>query len=178
MGKITVAEFLSLDGVMAAPTWTFPYWHEEIAQFKYAELVAGDGLLLGRKTYASFAQAWPRRAGVDDYADRMNQLPKHVVSTTLQCAPWQNSTIISGDVAAAIQHLKAQPGGNLLVFGSGELVAYLAARRLVDEYRLLIYPVVLGKGQRLFRAERTLKLKLMESQPFRSGVTALIYQPV
>lgn len=178
MGKLTVAEFLSLDGVMAAPTWTFPYWHTAIAHFKYAELVAGAALLLGRKTYEGFAQAWPARAGVDDYANRMNQLPKHVVSSTLRHAPWQNSTIINGDVAAAIQHLKAQPGGNLLVFGSGTLVTYLTAQRLVDEYRLLVYPVVLGKGQRLFGEGNNLRLKLIESHPFASGVTALIYQPM
>lgn len=163
---------------MAAPTWTYAYWHEEIARFKYAELLASDGLLLGRKTYASFAQAWPLRAGVDDYANRMNHLPKYVVSTTLQAAAWQNSTIINGDVRAAIQQLKAQPSCDLLVFGSGTLVAYLTAQRLVDEYRLLIYPVVLGKGQRLFRARCTFGLTLVDRQPFASGAIALIYQPV
>lgn len=178
MRKVTVTEFLSLDGVMEAPRWTLPYWTNELARFKHAELFASDAVLLGRKTYENFARAWPPRAGVDDYADRMNSLPKHVVSTTLQCASWQNSTIINGDIAAAIQQLKAQPGGNLLVFGSGVLVTYLTAQRLVDEYRLLIYPVVLGKGQRLFGGGSNLRLKLVESHPFGSGVIALIYQPV
>lgn len=176
MRKVTVAEFLSLDGVMAAPKWTIPYWNREIAQFKQAELFASDALLLGRKTYANFAQAWPARAGADDYADRMNSLPKHVVSTTLQRAAWQNTVLIRADVVAAICQLKAQPGGDILVFGSGQLVTYLTQQHLVDEYRLLIYPLVLGRGQRLF-AESSSTLALVESYRFSCGVVAMVYRP-
>ncbi len=177
MRKVTVAEFVSLDGVMDTPKWTIPYWNREIAQFKQAELFASDALLLGRKTYANFAQAWPPRTGADDYADRMNSLPKHVVSTTLQSATWQNATIVNGDVVAAIQQLKAQPGADILVFGSGQLVAYLAQHQLIDEYRLLIYPLVLGRGQRLFPENSRANLTLVESHHFSSGVMAMIYRP-
>lgn len=177
MNKVVVAEFLSLDGVMEDPRWTFPYWHEEIASFKHAELFASAALLLGRKTYAGFAHAWPSRAGVDDYADRMNSLPKYVVSTTLTQAAWQNSTLIKSDVAAAVRQVKQQLDSNLLVFGSGQLIAYLMAQHLVDEYRLLVYPVVLGRGQRLFLEGGDSKLTLVESKTFSSGVVALVYQP-
>ncbi|MCB0085373.1 MAG: dihydrofolate reductase family protein, partial [Caldilineaceae bacterium] len=110
MSKVTVAEFVSLDGVMGKPQWTIPYWNDEIAKFKYAELLASDGLLLGRKTYEGFAQAWPPRADADDYADRMNSLPKYVVPTTLPQADWQNSTIITGDISATLAGIKARPG--------------------------------------------------------------------
>lgn len=177
MSKIAVAEFLSLDGVMERPVWTFPYWDGEIARFKHSELFASDALLLGRKTYEGFAQAWPVRAGSDDYADRMNSLPKYVVSTTLDKVNWQNSTILQGNVAEEVSRLRQQPGGNLLIFGSGQLIGYLMQQNLVDEYRLMIYPIVLGKGQRLFREGNSAKLNLIESHCFRSGVNAAIYQP-
>lgn len=177
MSKVVVAEFLSLDGVMEDPRWTFPYWHDEIATFKHTELFASDALLLGRKTYDGFAQAWPNRAGADDYADRMNSLPKYVVSTTLTQATWQNSILIKNNVAAAVREVKQQLAGNLLIFGSGQLITYLMAQNLVDEYRLLIYPLVLGQGQRLFPTGSNANLKLVESKPFSSGVVALIYQP-
>ncbi len=177
MRKVTVAEFLSLDGVMEAPKWTIPYWNDELAKFKHAELLASDALLLGRKTYEHYAQAWPPRAGADDYAERMNNMPKHVVSATLASADWKNSTVIRSNIVAAIQQLKAQPSGDILVFGSGQLVAYLMDHDLVDEYRLLVYPIVLGSGQRLFPKDVTVNLKLATHQAFRSGVSALIYQP-
>ncbi|MFN8440541.1 MAG: dihydrofolate reductase family protein [Caldilineaceae bacterium] len=177
MGKVTVAEFLSLDGGMEEPLWTFPYWNGEIARFKHSELFASDALLLGRKTYEGFAKAWPARSGVDDFADRMNCLPKYVVSTTLEKAMWQNSTIIKRNVGEEIGRLRAQPGGNLLISGSGTLINYLMEQNLIDEYRLLIYPIVLGKGQRLFPKGTAAKLKLVESQRFSSGVIATVYQP-
>lgn len=176
MSKLVVAEFLALDGVMERPLWTFPYWDDEIAQFKYRELCACEALLLGRKTYQGFAHAWPERAGIDDYADRMNTLPKYVVSTTLEQAEWQNSSVIKGDVGKAVGQLKQQSGGNLLVFGSGRLVSYLMAHNLIDEYRLLVYPLVLGKGQRLFPAGSETQLALIENVNFSSGVVALVYQ--
>jgi dihydrofolate reductase len=177
MSKVVVAEFLSLDGVMEKPRWTFPYWDDEIAKFKHAELFASAALLLGRKTYAGFAQTWPRCAGADDYADRMNELPKYVVSTTLTKAEWQNSTLIQRNIADEVRTLQQQPDGNLLIFGSGQLVSYLMAQSLIDEYRLLVYPIVLGKGQRLFPAGSATNLKLAASKTFSCGVIALIYQP-
>lgn len=176
MGNIVVTEFLSLDGVMEEPRWAFPYWNPEIAQFKYAELLASAALLLGRKTYARFAQAWPSRAGVDAYADRMNSLPKYVVSTTLAQVAWHNTTLLKNNIAEAVRQVKQQADGQLLVFGSGQLAGYLLAQKLVDEYRLLVYPIVVGKGQRLFPAGSATKLTLVQSKPFRSGVVALIYQ--
>lgn len=176
MGSLVIAEFLSLDGVMEEPRWAFPYWDTEIAQFKHAELLASAALLLGRKTYESFAHAWPSRAGVDDYADRMNRLPKYVVSTTLTQVTWQNATLLPNNLTEAIHQLKQQIDGYLLVFGSGQLAGYLLAQKLVDEYRLLVYPIVVGKGQRLFPEGSATTLKLVQSKPFRSGVVALTYR--
>ena len=176
MRKLTVTEFVSLDGVMAAPKWATPYWCDELAKFKYTELMAGGALLLGRKTYETYARAWPPRAGVDGYADRMNSIPKHVVSTTLTRPAWHNSTVISEDIATAIDRLKAQPGGDILVFGSGKLVVYLMQHDLVDEYHLLIYPVVLGHGQRLFPTGSSMNLQRIASQLFPSGVMGLLYR--
>ncbi|MEZ4614782.1 MAG: dihydrofolate reductase family protein [Caldilineaceae bacterium] len=176
MRKLTVTEFVSLDGVMEAPKWTTPYWCDELAKFKYAELMAGGALLLGRKTYENYARAWPARAGVDGYADRMNSIPKHVVSSTLTRLDWNNSTVIREDIAAAIGQLKTQPGGDILVFGSGTLVVYLIQQDLVDEYHLLIYPLVLGHGQRLFPTGSSVNLQRVASQSFHSGVMALVYQ--
>lgn len=178
MRKLVVAEFLSLDGVMEAPKWTLPYWSEELAKFKHAELRAGDALLLGRKTYDNFAQAWPPRDGVDAYASRMNRLPKYVVSTTLPRADWNNSTVICAEIVPTIEQLKAQPGGNILVFGSGKLVTSLMDHNLIDEYRLVVYPIVLGSGQRLFPVGRTANLHQVASQSFNAGVMGLIYQPI
>ena len=177
MGNLVVAEFLSLDGVMEDPRWAFPYWNAEIAQFKHTELLASAALLLGRKTYESFAHAWPSRAGADDYADRMNRLPKYVVSTTLTQVAWHNTTLFKNDIVEAVHQVKQQTDGYLLVFGSGQLAGYLLAQKLVDEHRLLVYPIVVGKGQRLFPEGSATKLTLVKSKPFRSGVVALIYQP-
>ena len=176
MGNIVVAEFLSLDGVMEEPRWAFPYWDAEIAKFKHAELLASAALLLGRKTYEGFAHAWPSRAGVDDYADRMNSLPKYVVSTTLAQVTWHNTTLLKSNIAEAVRQVKQQVDGQFLVFGSGQLISYLQAHNLVDEYRLLVYPLVLGKGQRLFPEGTATTLRLVKSKPFRSGVVALIYR--
>lgn len=177
MRKVVVSEFMSLDGVIHEPLWTFPYWNEEIAAFKYDELFSSDALLLGRVTYEGFAQAWPGRTDEQGYADRMNGLPKHVVSTTLAKAEWNNSHLIKANVADEISRIKQQSGQNLLVFGSGKLVQTLMQHNLVDQYNLLIYPLVLGSGQRLFEDGSSGKLKLVDTQTFSSGVAALVYQP-
>lgn len=173
MRKLVVTEFLSLDGVMDDPRWTFAYWNDEIANFKRTESVESDMLLLGRITYEGFAQAWPN--STDEGAEKMNSMPKFVVSTTLDRADWNNSTIISQNIMEEITRLKQQDGGNILVYGSGALADSLLEAGLVDEYRLLVYPVVLGKGKRLFKDGRNATLKLVETQAFSSGVVALVY---
>jgi dihydrofolate reductase len=186
MRKVVVSEFVSLDGVMEDPGgaeqferggWTIPYWSDELGEFKRAELFAVDALLLGRVTYQGFAAAWPGQTDEAGYADRMNNLPKYVVSTTLDRAEWNNSTIIKENVADEVARLKEQPGQDILIFGSGQLVNTLIRQGLVDQYNLLVYPVVLGSGKRLFADGVTAALRLVETKAFSSGVVELIYQP-
>ena len=177
MRKIVVAEFLSLDGVMEEPAWTFPYWNDEIAKFKYDELFASDAHLLGRVTYQGFAAAWPSRTDEQGFADRMNYLPKYVVSTTLEKVEWNNSHLIEQNVAEEISKLKQQPGQDILVAGSATLVNTLIAHDLVDEYHLLIYPIVVGGGKRLFKDRSKTTLNLVETKAFSTGIVAHIYQP-
>jgi dihydrofolate reductase len=178
MAKIVVAEFVSLDGVMGEPqTWSFPYWGDDIAKFKLEELFASGAHLLGRVTYEGFAQAWPGQSDEAGFAERMNNLPKYVVSTTLENPTWQGTTVIKDNVVEELKRLKAQPGEDILVAGSATLVQTLAQNDLVDEYHLLVYPVVLGDGKRLFQDGTATKLKLVESKTFASGVQAMIYQP-
>jgi dihydrofolate reductase len=186
MRKIIVSEFVSLDGVMEGPGpvdefklagWTMPYWSEEIGKYKFDELFASDALLLGRVTYQGFAAAWPSRTDEAGFADRMNSLPKFVVSTTLEKVEWNNSKMIKGNVAEEVSRLKQQPGQDLLVAGSGKLVQTLMQHDLIDEYRLLVYPVVLGSGKRLFRDRSNATLKLVETKTFSSGVVLLRHQP-
>jgi dihydrofolate reductase len=177
MRKLIIAEFLSLDGVMEEPGWTFPYWNDEIAAFKGEETESSDALLLGRKTYEGFAAAWPGRTNEEDEgAEYMNSVRKYVVTTTLDNLSWNNSHAIKGDIAAEIARIKAEDGGNLLVYGSGMLVKYLMAHDLIDVYRLLVYPVVLGKGQRLFTDGSAANLELVESEKFSSGAVSLVYR--
>lgn len=186
MGKVVVSEFVSLDGVIEDPGgaekfehggWTIPYWSDDIGAFKFDELMTSDALLLGRVTYEGFAAAWPGQADEAGFADRMNNLPKYVVSTTLDKADWNNSTIISGNVAEEVASLKEQPGQDILINGSGKLIQSLMPDNLIDEYRLLVYPIVLGSGKRLFQGGIDTTLKLVESRVFDSGVILLRYQP-
>lgn len=178
MGRIVVSQFITLDGVIEAPhEWSFPYWNDEIGKFKFEELFASDGLLLGRETYEGFAAAWPDRTDEQGYADRINNMPKHVISTTLENATWNNSHITAANVVDEIARLRQGPGRDILVFGSGELVDTLIHNNLVDEYRLLVYPVFLGRGIRLFRDGNEAKLKLVESKPFGTGVVLMRYEP-
>jgi dihydrofolate reductase len=179
MRNVIVSMFVTLDGIMEAPNeWSFPFWTDEIARFKYDELFACGALLLGRVTYDGFAAAWPGRTDEQGYADRMNGLPKFVVSTTLQEAAWNNSSLIAGDIALQVGRLKQQPGQDILIFGSGVLAHTLIQHDLIDQYQLLVYPVVIGKGKRLFEAGSHANLKLVESRVFSSGVVLLSYQPV
>ena len=177
MRKIVVSEYLSLDGVMEEPSWTAPYWNDEIAKFKSEENLASDALLLGRITYEGFAAAWPKMED-DEGAFRMNSLPKYVVSTTLQEAAWNNSTIINENIQFQIEWLKQQPGHDILVYGSGKLVDSLLELGLVDQLNLLIYPLVLGKGKLFFKENRQAALKLLETRSFSSGVALLRYHIV
>jgi len=175
MRNLIVTEFLSLDGVMEAPAWTFPYWNDEIAQFKGAETSAGEALLLGRVTYQGFAAAWPQSE--DEGAAYFNNARKYVVSTTLEQVEWNNSTLIKDNIVAEITKLKQQDGPDLVVHGSATLAQTLMQHDLVDRYRLLVYPLVVGQGKRLFTEGSTATLKLVEAKSFSSGVTALIYEP-
>lgn len=177
MRKIIVTEFLSLDGVMENPQWTFPYWNDEIAQFKAEETTPNHVLLLGRVTYEGFAQAWPQRTDEASGGKYFNGVRKYVVSNTLEKADWNNSQIIRGDIFEEISKLKAEDGEHLVVHGSGTLAQWLMQHDLVDAYRLLVYPVVLGEGKRLFDEGVSAKLQLVETRNFSSGVTALIYEP-
>jgi len=180
MRKLAITEFMTLDGVMEAPhTWSFDYWNDEIAQFKNDELQTTDALLLGRVTYEGFAAAWPGRTDETGFADKFNSMPKHVATTTLDNLTWTNSHVIEGDVAEGVARLKEEPGQDIMVHGSASLVRYLMQHDLIDEYRLLVYPVVLGAGKRLFDDSLAKKpLRLVDSQTFATGVIAQIYEPV
>lgn len=187
MRKIIVSEFVTLDGVMEDPGgaegsryggWTFQFSSAEQQQYKVEELFQVDALLLGRRTYQGFAAAWPTMPGTGAYGERMNSLPKYVVSTTLSDMTW-NATLLQGDLAEALSRIKQEPGQDILVFGSGQLVHALHARELIDEYRLMVFPVVLGSGKRLFPEGGEKKaLRLVESKSFPSGVVVLTYQLV
>jgi dihydrofolate reductase len=188
MRKVIASEFVSLDGVMEDPSWTFQYASEEQERFKFDELAASDALLLGRTTYEGFATAWPnmmehyegpRRAELGEYADMMNGYPKYVVSTTLQePLQWNNSTIIKGNVTEEVLKLKRQSGRDVLIFGSADLVNGLMRYDLIDEYRLMVFPVIVGKGKRLFGdGLDTTALKLADWKVFGSGVVVLTYRP-
>jgi dihydrofolate reductase len=186
MRKVVVSEFLSLDGVMEDPGgaegfehggWTRNHWDDEIGKFKFDELFASDALLLGRITYEGFAAAWPSQSDEAGFADRMNALPKYVASASAENLEWNNSHRLQGDVAGEVTRLKQEDGKDILVFGSAELVRSLIQYNLVDEFRLLIYPVVLGSGKRLFAEGSAATLSLMESKAFASGVVGLTYRP-
>lgn len=181
MRKLVVTEFMSLDGVIENPAWTFPFWNDDIAAFKSEESEAGDTLLLGRVTYDGFAVAWPPRTDVESGGVYFNSVRKYVVSNTLQSADWNNSSIISGDEAsikAQIEALKQQEGGDINVHGSGKLVQWLIANDLVDRVRLLMYPVVLGTGQKMFAEGTTARFNLVDTRVFSHGPIGLIYEPV
>ena len=186
MRKLVVSEFVTLDGVMEGPGpidpfpqagWSMPYGGPETGKLKLDELFASDALLLGRVTYEGFAAAWPGRTDEMGFADRMNGIPKYVVSTTLASGSWNNSHIIRDGAVEAIQALKEQPGQDILVAGSGALIQTLMAHSLVDEYRLLVYPVVLGSGKRLFKDGAEATLTLIEAHSFPGGVALLRYAP-
>ena len=169
--------FMTLDGVVEAPDkWSFPFWSDETGKFKSDELRATDALLLGRVTYEGFAAAWPGRKDEEGFADRFNSMPKYVASKTLKKLEWNNSHLIKGDLAAEVSKLKQQPGHDIVIHGSPTLIRSLLPHDLIDEYRLLVYPIVLGRGKRLFDEASQAKLKLAESETFSKGVVKLVYR--
>ena len=187
MRKIVVTEFMSLDGVIEAPGgaevyqysgWTIPYWDSEIAVVKNDELMASDAQLLGRITYEGFAKAWPTMKGTGAFGEKMNSMAKFVVSSTLKEADWNNTTIITDHLVDEITALKTQEGGDILVAGSPRLVQFLMQNKLVDQFNLLVYPVVLGIGKRLFDGVNKTDLKLMETKSFATGVVLVRYQTI
>jgi dihydrofolate reductase len=175
--KLVTSVYVTLDGVMEDPRWSFPFWSDEAAKFAYDQLFASDALLLGRVTYEGFASAWPGQTDEQGFADRMNSLPKYVVSTTLEEATWNNSTLIKGNVAEEVTRLKQQPGQNLLIYGSADLTRTLMRHDLIDEYRIWVHPVVQGSGKRLFGEGIEKTLRLADAKPLDSGVVILSYQP-
>ena len=186
MGRIVVTEFVSLDGVVEDPggSENFKYggWSFEISRgdegdkFKLDEAFASDALLLGRVTYEGFAAAWPSRDG--EFADKFNSMPKYVVSSTLKGPSWNNSTVLDGDLAEEVAKVKEQVAGDIVVHGSVQLVQALIERDLVDELRLMVYPVVLGSGKRIFGETSNKKtFRLADTKVVGDGVAILTYQP-
>ena len=176
MRKLVESTFVTLDGGIDSPQeWSPPYWDEEHAAYASKMLFAADALVLGRATYEGFAEAWPQRSG-DEYTDRINDMPKHVASRTLQEATW-NASILEGDAAEAIARLKEQPGDDLLKFGTGELDRTLLAHDLLDELHLWIFPVLAGGGQRLIDGIEVRHLTLVDTTRFASGIVVNVYSP-
>jgi dihydrofolate reductase len=178
MRKIKLAMYVALDGVVENPAWTGPFWGDDLAKLQEDYLFSSDALLLGRVTYEGFAASWPKMTETGDFGVKMNTMPKFVASRTLKKAEW-NATILEGDVAAAVARLKEQPGQDLLIYGSGDLVDELTRHHLIDEYRLMLYPVLVGAGKRLFQGLAsgfpTTNLRLADSTTTSTGVSVLTY---
>jgi dihydrofolate reductase len=181
MRKVVASELVSLDGVMEKPEeWAFSYSNDEMEEANAAGMAASDAMLLGRVTYQVLAAFWPYQNSTDQpYTDYLNNTPKFVVSTTLEePLEWQNSTLIKGNIAEEIAKLKQQPGKDITIIGSGALVRSLLADGLLDELRLMVHPIVLGSGKRLFEEGGNQKaLELVDSKTFSTGVLYLTYQP-
>jgi dihydrofolate reductase len=186
MGRIVVSQFVSVDGVIEDPVgmedlgrgdWTsHASSGEEGEKFKLDEIFESEAMLLGRTTYDAYAQAWPPRDG--EYADKLNGMPKYVVSSTIDEPSWENSTVLRGDVPAEVAGLKQRTGGDLLIQGSAQLVDTLLQEDLVDEWRLMVFPIVVGSGKRCFGDPgRSRPLRLVDSRAVGEGVAILVYQP-
>ena len=185
MSKIIVSQYMSLDGVIQDPVgmegsglgdWTGPFNRgPDGDKFKHEEMFHSAAVLLGRVTYDGFAAVWPTVKDETGFADRINSMPKYVVSKTLKKADWNNTTILSGDVVQSIRSLKDQSGGNILVYGSAALVHALMPMGLIDEYNLMVYPTVLGRGTRLFPDGVASGLTLAECKQLGSGIVLLRY---
>jgi dihydrofolate reductase len=187
MGKVVVSEFVSLDGVIEDPGgaegtefggWTFRFPAEDGQLFKLEELMASDVQLLGRVTYEEFAANWPAmEQETGEFGAKMNSMPKVVVSTTLTNPSWKNTTVVSGNLPSVVRDLRQRYAGDILVAGSATLVAALREEDLVDEYRLMLHPVVLGRGKRLFEGGPTTDLSLVESRKVGPDVQLLVFRP-
>jgi dihydrofolate reductase len=188
VGRIVVTEFMSLDGVVEAPGGGEGFKHggwsleinrgEEGDKFKLDETLSSEALLLGRVTYEGFAASWPSRTDDAGFADKFNSMPKYVVSSTLEDPEWNNSTVLKGDVVEEVSRLKQEQDGDIVVHGSPQLVQILLDHDLVDELRLMVFPVVLGSGKRLFGETSDKKpLRLTDSKVVGDGVAILTYQP-
>jgi dihydrofolate reductase len=189
---LRVIEFLSLDGVMQAPGdpeedteggfrhggWQRPYFDDVLGESAVESMALTDAYLFGRKTYEKMADFWPNAPADDPFAQHLNSTPKYVASRTLERVEWEPTTILAGDVAAEVADLKQQPGRNIAVLGSGELVQTLIDNDLVDEFYLCVYPILLGSGKKLFRdADDVRKLDLIDSKPTTTGGVLLTYRP-
>jgi dihydrofolate reductase len=186
MGRIVVTEFMSLDGVIEDPGgaedfkyggWSFEFDRGDAGnKFKLDETMGSAALLLGRVTYEGFAEAWPQRDG--EFADKFNTMPKYVVSSTVDGSEWANTTVLNGDVAEAVRRVRDEVDGDIVVHGSGRLVQTLVENDLVDRFHLMVFPVVLGAGQRLFGETSAKKpLRLVSSETVGDGVTIAVYEP-
>jgi dihydrofolate reductase len=185
MGRIVVTEYISVDGVVEAPSGTEDFdrvgWTDDFSRgpegdaFKVDETIASDALLLGRGTYDGFAPVWPQVEG--EFADKFNTMPKYVVSSTLENPEWNNTTVLRGDVVDEVEALKGRYEGDIVVHGSPQLAQTLIEHDLVDALHLMVYPVIVGAGKRLF-GETTAKknLRFVESKTFDDGVTVLVYE--
>jgi dihydrofolate reductase len=186
--KIVVTQYISVDGVIEDPVgmensglgnWTGPFRRgPEGDQFKHEELFAADALIFGRTTYEAFAAAWPHINDEAGYAARINKLPKYLASSTLESASWGQTTIWNGDLVAATKALKADGDGEVLIFGSASIVHQLALHGLIDEYRLMVYPTLLGRGKRLFPDDAKSLLSLVECRQLGGGVVLMRYEAV
>jgi len=176
--RLVATEYLSLDGVFEEPgQWSMPFFNDEAAQFKWRELQASDALLLGRKTYEGFAAAWPTMEGTGEFGEKMNTMPKYVVSSTLDEVGWSGSILVRGDLRTEIERLRAEPGGDLLLSGSGRLYNALMEADLIDLHRFMLHPIVLGEGRRLVGEGTRRTLALTHEETFASGIVVLEYEP-
>ncbi|WP_084966018.1 dihydrofolate reductase family protein [Thermoactinospora rubra] len=178
MAKIISSFFISVDGVVESPDkWHFPYWNDEMGAVVGAGMQSAAAMLMGRKLYEEWAAYWPTAEADPDVAASLTNLRKYVVSNTLEKADWNNTTIVSGDVAAKLRELKEQTDGDIQMSGSATTVRWLLANGLLDELNLLVHPIVVGHGQRLFENTPTHPLKLVKSETFQTGVLNLTYVP-
>lgn len=180
MRKIITSTMVSLNGVMDNPqNWSFQYMNEEVMKYAYDQLFASDALIMGRETFEGFADAWSSRAGADAFADRMNALPKYVASRTMTEPLKWNSTLLKGDIVEAVKQLKQEPGQDILQYGCGELTHTLIQHGLVDEIRLVVFPIAVGGTGHVFeKLSANVPMKLLSVQSFSSGVVAQHYQPL
>lgn len=180
MRKLIVTEFITLDGVVEDPgggDWHFQFFSDELGKYKFEELMESDAQLFGPGDLRGLAQAWPSMEDEAGFADKMNTMPKYVVSSTLKDPEWENTTVLGGDMASSVRELKQGEVGPILVAGSVELVQGLLAEGLVDELRLVVHPIAVGQGKRLYADGQRTELELVETTPLDSGIVILVYRP-